>query len=214
MPEEPRWTLKQLVAAIGRVLAEQPEPAGDSKRVRWNPNARLVRYYTTLGLLDRPVEFRGRTALYSWRHLLQLLAIKRLQRDGATLADIQGRLGGLPSSRLASIASPPPTWKDLAREAPPPASPVAVPSESAGTPPEAPRFWERPPASRDPRPPRRAEEPPAPTGPGQALRLTPEVLLVLTDRALTAAERARVRAAAAPLIEVLESIQGKEPAHE
>ena len=40
-------------------------------RVRELPDRRTVRYYATLGLLDRPT-IQGRTAFYGRRHLLQL----------------------------------------------------------------------------------------------------------------------------------------------
>ncbi len=63
-------------------------------RVREVPDQRTIRYYTTLGLIDRPAEMRGRTALYGVRHLLQLVAIKRLQTHGLSLAEIQTRVVG------------------------------------------------------------------------------------------------------------------------
>src|SRR6266511_973198 len=61
-------------------------------------------YYTTLGLLDRPAEMRGRTAYYGPRHLLQLLAIKRLQAAGRTLTEIQQTLLGLSEGELRRLA--------------------------------------------------------------------------------------------------------------
>ena len=66
-----------------------------SGRVRDVPDRRTIRYYTTLGLIDRPAAMRGRTALYGLRHLLQLAAIKRLQAHGLSLAEVQQRLVGL-----------------------------------------------------------------------------------------------------------------------
>lgn len=76
---------------------------GDSRRVTWAPNARLIRYYTTLGLLDRAAHFEGRTAFYSSKHLLQILAIKYLQLGGRKLEEIQPILLGLTESALARL---------------------------------------------------------------------------------------------------------------
>ncbi|HUH02051.1 MAG TPA: MerR family transcriptional regulator, partial [Kofleriaceae bacterium] len=75
-----------------------------SGQVRAIPDVRTIRYYTTLGLLDRPAEMRGRTALYTTRHLTQLVAVKRLQERGRTLTEIQTELAGASDSRLAELA--------------------------------------------------------------------------------------------------------------
>lgn len=107
--DEPRWTIRELseaAAAALRASADYSGPPND--RVREAPDLRLVRYYTTLGLLDRALEFRGRTALYGRRHLLQLVAVKRLQAQGLSLADVQRRLCGLPDDDLEAIARIPP----------------------------------------------------------------------------------------------------------
>jgi DNA-binding transcriptional MerR regulator len=48
-------------------------------------NERLVRYYVTEGVLDRPDRV-GRDAAYGFRHLLQLLTAKRMVEAGMTLA--------------------------------------------------------------------------------------------------------------------------------
>jgi hypothetical protein len=46
---------------------------------------------------------RGRTALYGGRHLLQLLAIKRLQSQGKSLTEIQTELTGATDAALRRI---------------------------------------------------------------------------------------------------------------
>ncbi|MFN8611393.1 MAG: MerR family transcriptional regulator [Vulcanimicrobiota bacterium] len=76
---------------------------GDSKRVTWTPTPRLLRYYTTLGLLDRAAHFQGRTAFYTGKHLLQVLAIKHLQLAGSKLDDIQRLLLGKSEQSLADM---------------------------------------------------------------------------------------------------------------
>ena len=68
-------TLPELVEALPRLLATGYDGAR-SGRVRDLPDARTVRWYQTLGMVDRPTAFRGRAALYGRHHLLQLAAIK------------------------------------------------------------------------------------------------------------------------------------------
>jgi DNA-binding transcriptional MerR regulator len=99
---EARWTLDQLTAEVEAALAEGYEGATNG-RVRDIPDRRTIRYYTTLGLIDRPVAMRGRTALYGRRHLLQIVAIKKLQAAGRTLAEIQKALSGQTTTELARI---------------------------------------------------------------------------------------------------------------
>lgn len=95
------WPLEELLARTAEALGAG-QPATDG-RVREVPDRRTLRYYTTLGLLARP-RLRGRTALYGRLHLLQLVAIKRLQARGLSLAEIQHRLLGLTESELAPLA--------------------------------------------------------------------------------------------------------------
>lgn len=97
------WTIDELGAQAALALAAGHSGAANG-RVREVPDVRTIRYYTTLGLLDRPVAMRGRVALYGRKHLLQLVAIKRLQAQGLTLVEIQQRLLGLSERELAAIA--------------------------------------------------------------------------------------------------------------
>src|SRR5947209_5032014 len=97
------WTIDELGAVV--TLALSVDYSGQANgRVRDVPDRRTIRYYTTLGLIDRPARMRGRTALYGRRHLLQLVAIKRLQARGATLAQLQQQLLGLTDAGLARLA--------------------------------------------------------------------------------------------------------------
>jgi len=70
--------------------------AGDSRRVRWEPTPRLLRYYTTLGLLDRAARLVGRTAYYKPPPSAQMVSIKHLQHQGKSLQEIQIDLLGKP----------------------------------------------------------------------------------------------------------------------
>jgi DNA-binding transcriptional MerR regulator len=103
---EPRhflWTLDDLVAQVALALAVDYDGTANG-RVRDVPDGRTIRYYTTLGLIDRPAEMRGRTALYGVRHLLQLVAIKRLQARALSLAEVQERLLGKTDAALRELA--------------------------------------------------------------------------------------------------------------
>src|ERR1700722_789699 len=97
MKTEPRWTIDALGEAVTAALADGYDGPPNG-RVRDVPDRRTIRYYTTLGLLDRPAEMKGRTALYGRRHLLQLVAIKQLQARGRSLAEVQQALLGQPDS--------------------------------------------------------------------------------------------------------------------
>jgi len=96
-------TLEDLSAEVSRLLREHGlASAAYDGRVSPLPDARTIRYYTTLGLLDRPL-IAGRQARYGRRHVLQLMAVKALQAAGLPLADIQGRLYGKSDAELESM---------------------------------------------------------------------------------------------------------------
>ena len=133
--DEPLWTLRELTAEVAAQLARNYE-AADNGQVRAIPDERSIRYYTTIGLVDRPAAMRGRTALYGKRHLAQLVAIKRLQALGKSLAEIQALLPTLDDATLSRVSgvvvtSPPRAaerasfWKDA------PSEPVPVPRAPA-----------------------------------------------------------------------------------
>jgi len=104
--ERSLWTIDELSGRVAEAL--QAGYGGvPSGRVRDLPDLRTIRYYTTLGLLDRPAAMRGRTALYGFRHLLQLVAIKHLQARGLSLAAVQERVIGLSNAALRKIAELP-----------------------------------------------------------------------------------------------------------
>jgi len=76
-------------------------------RVRDVPDARAIRWYATIGLVDRPLPVPGRVARYGPRHLLQVVAVKRRQAQGHTLAQIQAELAGATDETLARVARVP-----------------------------------------------------------------------------------------------------------
>src|ERR687884_573773 len=97
------WTMDELVERVAAALTAEYSGAPNG-RVRDLPDRRAIRWYTTTGLVDRPVGLRGRTALYGRRHLLQLVAVKRRQAQGHTLAAIQAELHGASDAELAEVA--------------------------------------------------------------------------------------------------------------
>jgi DNA-binding transcriptional MerR regulator len=99
--EEP-CTLQELVAEVATRIAALPAPKNG--QVRAIPDDRTVRYYATIGLLDRPAAMRGRTALYGQKHVAQVVAIKRLQALGRSLSEIQTLWPTLDDPTLARMS--------------------------------------------------------------------------------------------------------------
>src|SRR5260370_3650775 len=111
------WTRDELGARVALALAVDYDGQANGP-VRAVPDRRTIRYYTTLGLIDRPAEMRGRTALDGMRHLLQLVAIKRLQTHGLALAEIQTRLLGQTDAALRQLARLPADFEPAAGATP------------------------------------------------------------------------------------------------
>jgi DNA-binding transcriptional MerR regulator len=93
---EARFDLTGLCAAAAELLGSV---GPEDQRVRALPDARTVRYYQSIGVVDRP-DREGRDAVYGWRHLLQVVAVKRLQVRGEPLARIQAALVGVSTETL------------------------------------------------------------------------------------------------------------------
>ena len=200
--EEP-WTILELVELAAETLAGTrpagPEgvPARANGRVRDVPNERLIRWYVTVGLVDPPLSRRGRVARYGHRHLLQLVAVKRRQAEGRSLAEIQAELAGATDETLAAVARVP----DIA---PAPQAASAAPS----------RFWVRQPgagpASRMRQPWERPGRPESgvafsPAGLVHGVRLAPGVMLLLegADREPSPDDVTEIVTAARPLVREL-----------
>jgi DNA-binding transcriptional MerR regulator len=201
------WTLPELVAEVAARIAALPAPKNG--QVRAVPDERTVRYYVTLGLLDRPSAMRGRTALYGPKHAAQVVAIKRLQTMGRSLSEIHELWPTLDDAMLARMSG------------------VALPP---GKPAARAEFWKREPrqgeatasgdaGSRSPEP--DADAMPAAGAPGAPpkadgagavelrIELAPQVVLSLSvgdDRVtVSPADVRAIRAAAAPLLAELAS---------
>lgn len=94
------------VEGLARAAEEELSARGilrSGGRVSERLTARTVRYYTSLGLVDRPLGYQGGRARYGARHLLQLLAVRALQADFMPLPEIQKRLYGRSDRELEEI---------------------------------------------------------------------------------------------------------------
>ena len=101
-----RLTVAELAATVALALSHDYDGTG-SGRIRDVPGVRVIRWYQTIGLVDRPAEMRGRTALYTSRHVRQIVAVKRLQAEGRSIAEIQQKLLGATDEELTAIARVP-----------------------------------------------------------------------------------------------------------
>lgn len=113
------WNIDELTDLAQAALRASAYDGQRSGQVRDFPDKRTIRYYTTLGLIDRPAEIRGRTAFYGRRHVLQLVAIKRLQARRLSLGEIQRALIGVDNdvlARHANLLSD--FWESVARSGP------------------------------------------------------------------------------------------------
>jgi DNA-binding transcriptional MerR regulator len=100
---EPVLSLDELSLEVGRLLEEKALLGAQADgRVAAAPDARTVRYYGTLGLVDRP-SIVDQKARYGRRHVLQLVAVKALQARGLPLTEIQARLYGCSNSELETL---------------------------------------------------------------------------------------------------------------
>jgi DNA-binding transcriptional MerR regulator len=101
--ERKSYSLNELSAEVARLLKERGLMGiQHDQRVSAAPDKRTIRYYTTLGLLDRP-EIEGRQAKYGDRHVMQLVAIKALQSVALPLSEVQSMLYGLTDDELDHV---------------------------------------------------------------------------------------------------------------
>jgi len=92
------WNIRDLAALSGGILdASAVTPINAAAQSR--PSDRTIRFYVTRHLMSAP-DGRGTAATYGYRHLLQLLAIKLRQMEGATLTSITRELSESPGDVL------------------------------------------------------------------------------------------------------------------
>ncbi|MBI3791134.1 MAG: hypothetical protein HY275_09685 [Gemmatimonadetes bacterium] len=102
------WNARGL-AAYASGLADAAGVRPTNAVARAAPSMRAVRFYVSIGLLDRP-EGAGTAATYGYKHLIQLLAIKVRQREGQTLEVIKKEMttstGDALERRVATALAP------------------------------------------------------------------------------------------------------------
>ena len=91
--QQPEMVLDRFVEVTNDLLSQFLPSQGSGGRGQEPVNPRLVRYYTTQGWLDRPLK-QGREARYTYRHLLQLLVLRRLLAEGYSASSIAGLIDG------------------------------------------------------------------------------------------------------------------------
>lgn len=79
--QDTQWALEDFVEVANQLLPQFLPDGGAESRIQETVNARLVRHYSTNGLLDKPFKL-GREARYTYRHLLQVLLLRRLLAEG------------------------------------------------------------------------------------------------------------------------------------
>lgn len=120
------------LVAVALACAPECQIAVDPDRT----NDRLVRYYVTEGVMDRP-ERIGRDAAYGFRHLLQLLTARRMADAGMLLSAIARHNQGATTRALEdALCKPSPTAAELlvhqfSTQTPPGAAALQTPSAFA-----------------------------------------------------------------------------------
>lgn len=102
------WGLRDLASLAGGVLeASGVIPLSAAAKTR--PTERTIRFYVARGLVSPP-DGRGTAAMYGYKHLLQVLAIKLRQMEGATLEVLTREFAEQPGDqlerRVASVLGP------------------------------------------------------------------------------------------------------------
>jgi DNA-binding transcriptional MerR regulator len=106
-------------------------------RIAAFPDARTVRYYQSIGLVQSPLRYAGRQAAYGYRHLLVVVAVKLLQAQGLTLAQVQRALAGATPAQVetaveVALETQAPSRLPAPPDAPATASPLARRLVAAG----------------------------------------------------------------------------------
>ncbi|PZV06790.1 MAG: MerR family transcriptional regulator [Leptolyngbya sp.] len=100
--QQPEMVLDRFVEVTNDLLPQFLPDQSSGSRGQEPVNPRLVRYYTTQGWLDKPLK-QGREARYTYRHLLQLLVLRRLLAEGYSASSIGSLIGGQADTALEDI---------------------------------------------------------------------------------------------------------------
>ena len=94
--------LEKLSAVAAEIL---PDLVGRQTRYKVTdvPDLRTLRYYITEGLLDGPISYEGGCARFGYRHVLQIVAVKKLQSEYLPIRKIREVLSGLDDRALEKL---------------------------------------------------------------------------------------------------------------
>lgn len=99
-----RLSLEELVSAANDLLPDVlPDDIAD-QRIKGELSPRLIRHYTSQGSLGEPLK-EGREARYTYRHLLQLLALRRLQAEGHSTGVVSPLTSAMSEPELENLVT-------------------------------------------------------------------------------------------------------------
>jgi DNA-binding transcriptional MerR regulator len=92
-----------LAEAAARILAESGAARQGRGTVTELPDERTVRYYLAESLLPPAEEKQGTASVFGFRHLLQLLVVKKLQAEGLPIRAIRELVTGKTERQLERL---------------------------------------------------------------------------------------------------------------
>jgi len=92
-----------LAEAAARILAESGAARQGRGTVTELPDERTVRYYLAEGLIPPAEEKQGTASVFGFRHLLQLLVVKKLQAEGLPIRAIRELVTGKTERQLERL---------------------------------------------------------------------------------------------------------------
>lgn len=92
-----------LAEAAARILAESGAARQGRGTVTELPDERTVRYYLAEGLVPTSGEKQGTASVFEFRHLLQLLVVKKLQAEGLPIRAIRELVTGKTERQLERL---------------------------------------------------------------------------------------------------------------
>ena len=92
-----------LAEAAARILAESGAARQGRGTVTELPDERTVRYYLAEGLIPTAEEKQGTASVFGFRHLLQLLVVKKLQAEGLPIRAIRELVTGKTERQLGRL---------------------------------------------------------------------------------------------------------------
>lgn len=92
-----------LAEEAARILAESGAARQGRGTVTELPDERTVRYYLAEGLIPAAEEKQGTASVFGFRHLLQLLVVKKLQAEGLPIRAIRELVTGKTERQLERL---------------------------------------------------------------------------------------------------------------